>query len=426
MITVVKRSPQFSPKLMQLSGTPGRRSVISSMRPGRAGNLQTLEKMAGYVRDDHNDLALVEFANSLVEGISSHNPRQIVHTLFVFVRSFQDRAGRTWGITYRGDPYGFEQIQDARFTLARGVGDCGDKVTLLGTLLGAVGIRVRFVVLSYRPPAFQHVFLEAFWGGRWQPLDPTPEEAIPGWQDQHGLLRATYPVYEEDGAANLAGGFPSLGTLFGAGASIGGAGAQGGAKGAALQGAAVALSFVPVFGPALSGLVGPIAGLFSKTAKNKPFSDARDDLKNEIMDRQNQIAGLVDSCQISSADGVKMSQAVIAEYYKQCDLNFPVPIAKSCRNFESQDVPGGPQQGAFKTHEARISAAGKNCSAVGVAPAGGSGSGASAASGTSAGTLFAGSGAPGGAPVSAGGVSPWVWAGGLVAAGLVVSSVIRR
>jgi len=381
--------------------------VVRPLRRGVAGNIQTLTAMAEWVLSDYNDVAVVDFANSLVEGVSSHNPDQIVRQVFLFVRGFKDRNGRHWGITYRSDPFGFEQLQDSRATLERGVGDCGDKTILLATLLAALGIPSRFVVLSYTPPAFQHVYIEAFYGGRWQALDPTPEEAIPGWQDNTALMRATFPIFTKR-QPNISDF--NWASLFSAGTSVGAAGAQGGAKGAITQGAAVGLSFVPVVGPALSALVGPIASLFGKTARNKPFSDARDSIKEDVYGAQQKIREVVDDCQASPAEGVAASRSLIEEYYKQCDATMPKAIAASCRNFES--MPGG-----FKTREDRIAQAGQNCGGkfgpqAQTAAAGVSGGSSSV---SSPGTVAIGSGSN---------VNPWLLAGGGAVFLFVLSSFV--
>jgi len=50
--------------------------------------------------------------------------------------------------------------------------------------------------------------------------------------------------------------------------------------------------------------------------------------------------------------------------YAACDTFTKSSVAKSCRNFETQDYPGGAQEGAFTTRLNRIAQAGGNCSGV--------------------------------------------------------------
>ncbi len=395
---------------MLLSGTHGRPAgLVRPLRRGVAGNVQTLEAMADWVRSDYSDIAIVDFANSLVEGVSSHTPETIVRQVFFFVRGFKDKNGKHWGITYRSDPFGFEQLQDSRATLERGVGDCGDKVILLATLLAALGIPSRFAVLSYTPPAFQHVYTEAFYEGQWHALDPTPEEAMPGWHDSAALMYATYEVFARS-APNISGFDWS--SLFSAGSAVGGAAAQGGKTAAITTAVSAGLQFIPIpgVGQALSALVGPIASLFGKTARNKPFSDARDSIKEEVYGAQQQIREAVDDCLASPGEGVAASKSLVQEYYKQCDETMPKAIAASCRNFES--MPGG-----FKTREDRIADAGKSCGGKFGPQAAAGGGGSNGASGVT-----------GASPVSVAGVNvnPWLLAGGGALALFLVSSFASR
>lgn len=242
------------------------------MKRGPAGNEETLQQIRAFVLRDYNDVAIQDFANGLIAGVSSHNPALVANTLFLFTRSFSDREGRRWGITYRSDPYGFEQIQDTRTTIQKGVGDCGDKTTLLLTLAGAVGIKGRAVVLSYHLPAFQHVYCELFYGDKWHVYDPTPEEALPG-QQSRGLKRAVYRIWPDDldtpdtlagiGIAPPKGGMGrTTKKLIGAGVGVGAATATGGLKAGLVTGAQIGVSFIPVVGPILAPIVGVLAGLF--------------------------------------------------------------------------------------------------------------------------------------------------------------------
>jgi transglutaminase-like putative cysteine protease len=72
-------------------------------------------------------------------------------------------------------------VCSAREVLRRGSGDCDDKVTLLCSLLTVAGYNSRFVAGGYAPDDFAHVWCEAELNGQWVALDPTKEDAAPGW-----------------------------------------------------------------------------------------------------------------------------------------------------------------------------------------------------------------------------------------------------
>jgi transglutaminase-like putative cysteine protease len=67
--------------------------------------------------------------------------------LFYFVRdNFQ----------YVNDPTAFEYVKSAKQSLVSGGGDCDDSSVLLGSLLDAIGIRIRFVFIP------GHVYVQAY------------------------------------------------------------------------------------------------------------------------------------------------------------------------------------------------------------------------------------------------------------------------
>lgn len=135
----------------------------------------TLDRMREYVRAATTDLGLRDFATHVLAagGVTGHDFDGEVQALFAYVR---DR------ITYRRDPVAVEMVCDARRTLERGAGDCDDKVVLLCSLLAVTGHTSRFVCGGDEPDDFLHVWCEAETKGGWVALDPTKEDAPPGWQ----------------------------------------------------------------------------------------------------------------------------------------------------------------------------------------------------------------------------------------------------
>lgn len=325
---------------------------------GKPGNLQTLHTMRAIIRRDlgldgyTQDHELRRFAARVVQnyGGGGYNWQARVRAIWIYVKRQFD---------YIPDPSGGnENLADARETIRDGWGDCDDLTILLCTLLGMVGVSTSLRMSRYRKgiDGFEHVYAVAHVPNGDLKLDVARADARIGLEAKFKEA-FTLPVIEV--SEQLRG---VLDFLQG-GAAIGGSVAQGGVQSGIATGAAIGLNFVPVVGPILSTLVGPIMGLFNKTARNKPFSDARDEWKDAIYNQQDAIRAAVDACQITPDEGAAASQEIIKAYYAACDKNFPKAIAQSCRNFESQDTPGGAQEGAFRTREKRIREAGKDCAA---------------------------------------------------------------
>lgn len=157
-------------------------------QPGKAGIYQTLHAMRALVKKSLHDPAIRNFALRLVEPCPGHDFDCEIQRCFEFVR---DR------ITYRRDPVTVERVQDARATLFEfQSGDCDDKVVALCSLLGALGLKSRFVVIGQDDRNFTHVFCEVRTARGWVSLDPTNEGAAVGWEAE-SAIRQSYPVFEE-------------------------------------------------------------------------------------------------------------------------------------------------------------------------------------------------------------------------------------
>jgi hypothetical protein len=301
------------------------------LHKGRAGSLQTAAEMGRLVRQDTvHDEGLERYAAGVLinAGLDSHSaPADVVDVLFRAVQR----------IPYIYDPAGsFDSIQSARRTLEKGYGDCDDLSVALATLLSLVGVRPRFVLARYKEntAGFDHVYVEVDLPEGRTPLDPSSRSHGMGWE-KPAIEKLSFPIF--------AGTINDLGFLPGAAA-----------------GAAFA---VPVWGQIALGatmLIKPILSLFSRK-EQRAEETARDQWKEAIYDGMIQLQTAVDSCQITPDDGVAAARKLVAAYYQQCDNFRKKSVAASCRNFETQDYPGGAQQGGFRTHEANIQSAGKSC-----------------------------------------------------------------
>lgn len=339
----IEASPR--PLLRVMSSNSG--SQYYWIHKGKQGSIQTAAQMARLVREDTiKDEGLQRFAAQILinAGLDSHaNKRDVIAAIFRYVKQ----------VKYIHDPAGsFDSVQNARTTISKGFGDCDDLSVLLATLLAQVGLTPRFVLARYKEKSrgYDHVYVDVELpqaeGGRIA-LDPSANRRGAGWESLKSIERLTYPIF--------AGPLQSLsGTMQ-----------------LALQGAAVGLNFVPMVGPILAALVGPVASLFDRTQQRSEEA-ARDQYRDAVYAGLAKIQSAVDSCQINPATGRPITpeqgkaagRELISQMYAACDTFTKSSVAKSCRNYEAQDVPGGAQEGAFTTRLARIAQAGGSCRAL--------------------------------------------------------------
>lgn len=331
------RSTETRPLLRVVSSNSGSRYYW--LHNGKQGSIQTAAQMARLVREDTiKDEGLQRFAAQILinAGLDSHaHKRDIVAAIFRYVKQ----------IRYINDPTGsFDAVQNARMTIAKGFGDCDDLSVLLATLLAQVGLTPRFVLARYKVKSkgYDHVYVDVELpqgeGGRIA-LDPSANGRGAGWESLKSLERLTYPIFA--GPLHNLSGTTQL----------------------ALQGAAIGLNFVPYVGPILSSLVGPISSLFNRT-QQRSEETARDQYRDAVYNGLAKIQSAVDSCQITPEQGKAAGRELINQMYAACDQFTKPSVAKSCRNYEVQDTPGGAQEGAFTTRLNRIAQAGGSCSGI--------------------------------------------------------------
>lgn len=312
---------------------------------GKPGSLQTAKEMARLVRvDTVRDEGLEQFAVKLItsKGLDSHSgPEAVIRRIFQYVQS----------IPYVHDPAGaFDSISTARQVLAKGYGDCDDLSVLLATLLALVGYRPRFVLARYKPTTkgFDHIYVDVVIqrAGDKKPirvaLDPSSRRHGMGWESPRALEQVTYPIFE--GRASYTGLAGATSTAIATGAAIG-------------------ANFIPLVGPFVSTAIGPVMSLFDRTQQRSEEA-ARDEMKNQLLAGMREIERLVNTCEKTPAWGRAQAEQFKQQFYADCDKFTKRSVAQSCRNFETEDIPGGAQQGAIATHIARISNAGAGCNGV--------------------------------------------------------------
>lgn len=87
-------------------------------------------------------------------------------------------------------------------------GDCDDHAVLEAALLGAVGVRTRFVTVAPIPGPVSHVYLQAYVArydgtgaasGHWIDLDPIMKQKPMGWAVPNPHQRQVFPLNSPDG-----------------------------------------------------------------------------------------------------------------------------------------------------------------------------------------------------------------------------------
>ncbi|MDP7116530.1 MAG: transglutaminase-like domain-containing protein [Candidatus Woesearchaeota archaeon] len=129
---------------------PSLQEVVSVIPNGNDGGNETIGEgnIYQYLElVDSNDVVVKQVADRIASSACESGQR-VCHAkaLFFFVRDEFD---------YVGDPLAFEYVKSARLSLHSKGGDCDDASILLASLLGAVGIRTRFVFVP------GHVYVQA-------------------------------------------------------------------------------------------------------------------------------------------------------------------------------------------------------------------------------------------------------------------------
>lgn len=200
--------------------------VSCELAEGPLGTRQTLLLMARLVRESLSTPAsatlIVPLAREIVGALPGQDHSSEAYALQAWVASH---------IRYVRDPVNVESLTPPAWMLGTLAGDCDDQSMLLAALLGAIGITSRFVAVGVKPGQFIHVYVEAFIGGRWVPLETVAgSEAassapyrmeqtifagtVPlGNFLQSGLSPSTWPGQELLNASTVAVSFPNMGSV---------------------------------------------------------------------------------------------------------------------------------------------------------------------------------------------------------------------
>lgn len=177
-------------------------SYSQPLLDGDAGTAQTIDLMRAAALAARSDPTIRAIAGTIV---APQNPRDTIsqaRAIFDWVRD---------NVRFVRDAVGHETVQAPRWTIQYRFGDCDDMSLLLAALLGSVGIPARFVTVSLASPdSFDHVYAEAYAGGRWIPCDAARDNPQFGVTSTRALRSQ---VWEIDAQAETLAGAAGLARL---------------------------------------------------------------------------------------------------------------------------------------------------------------------------------------------------------------------
>lgn len=157
---------------MQLAPQPPLTGYCVNIPGGVRGVRRTLDTMRALVRAFRVAPELRQAASSLIYTTPERDAYSEASALFSWVQG---------SVRYVRDVHEVETLSTPLVTLRGRIGDCDDQVTLLATLLEAVGYPTRFIAAGYYEAGhFDHVYMQAFLGGQWVDMDPTERNPM-GW-----------------------------------------------------------------------------------------------------------------------------------------------------------------------------------------------------------------------------------------------------
>lgn len=148
------------------------RATLSALPEGVNGIRSTLAIMVKIARQWRRDPGIITLARSIVQPLPGKDFRGEVERLFCWVKQ---------NIRYVQDVRDVETLATPKATLDMRAGDCDEMVTLLATLLEAIGHPTRYVALGFDHGDYSHVIAETRLGSRWFALDPSVAGARVGW-----------------------------------------------------------------------------------------------------------------------------------------------------------------------------------------------------------------------------------------------------
>ena len=152
----------------------GFKSVVKQIPHGNNGIFVSVDHLMNFIRTGRRNPDVVAFARRLVQHCPNKDYVCEARAIFDWIQA---------NIRFTRDPNNVELLQGPEVTLRSDVrcGDCDDHVILLQSLLQAIGIPTRVVLVASQnaaPNMYNHIFTEALLpvNGQdtWVAMDTTP------------------------------------------------------------------------------------------------------------------------------------------------------------------------------------------------------------------------------------------------------------
>jgi hypothetical protein len=152
------------------------RISLGQIPKGYTGTKKTVAYITSLIKEGAKDFCVRQTAIDILfeNGVPPKDYLGEIRTLFAWVQN---------NVRYTGDIHRVELLHSARRMLELRASDCDDMTILLAAMLKAIGHPVRLVLVGFNPQrkaVFTHIYLEAFYKGRWIPLDATMNRPM-GW-----------------------------------------------------------------------------------------------------------------------------------------------------------------------------------------------------------------------------------------------------
>lgn len=175
-VIVMPANAGIQKETMHTAIQPPTRAKVFPLSKGDIGIAQTVATMQQLIETGTADPSVREKAIEIARYNSqARDAHSEIRAVFDWVKQ---------NFRFTKDPAGRETLGTAEYLIRLKAGDCDDYVVTQGALLGALGYPTRIVTIAadpHEPQRLSHVYLEVLVQGHWLAMDPTQENAIPGW-----------------------------------------------------------------------------------------------------------------------------------------------------------------------------------------------------------------------------------------------------